>query len=321
MLLTFSWIQIPSHSGKIALFALNLFLSLRPVSANQELILDTTTIEAQRSMVQVLSGALPISNEIYLKSRSSAKERKLAAEYLYAQLANAGLNPERHEYKVSNKLAVLDLFFDPYIGTNVYTIVPSTTGSKEYVVLGAHYDSEPGSPGANDNATGVSLAYELAVKIKQLKHRERNFIIVFFDQEEDGLIGSRAFAKKLKKEGACIHSVHTTDMVGWDGDGDSAVELELPTDAIEALYKQAAKSLNIPLYRTSVNSSDHAAFRELGFQAVGISEEYAGGDTTPHYHQSTDTADTVNFPFLAQATQLVWEVMKTLASQHEAQNL
>lgn len=321
MLTITTWIQIPSHSGKIALFVLNLFLSLRPVSANQEPVLDTATIEAQRSMVEVLSGALPITEDVYLQSRSSAKERALAAEFLYAQLANAGLNPERHEYKVSNKLAVLDLFFDPYIGTNVYTTIPSTVGSKEYVVLGAHYDSEPGSPGANDNATGVSLAYEVAAKLKRLRHREKNFIIVFFDQEEDGLIGSQAFAQKLRSEGLCVHSVHTTDMVGWDGDSDGAVELELPTESLEALYAKAAKKLNIPVYKTAVNSSDHAAFRELGYQAVGISEEYANGDTTPHYHKPTDTVETVNFQYLAQTTHLVWEVMKSLATITKAQDL
>ena len=321
MLLTFSWIQIPSHSGKIALFALNLFLSLRPVSAHHELEFNPPLTEAQRSMVQALSGAAPIMEDVYLSSRSTEEERSLVAAYLYNQLEASGLKPEVHEYRVSNKLAVLDLFFNPYMGTNVYTIIPATVKSSEYVVLGAHYDSEPGSPGADDNATGMSLIYEVALKLKALEHREYNFIIAFFDQEEDGLIGSRAFARKLKREGLCVHSVHTVDMIGWDADGNKAVELELPTESVAKLYNKAGNSLGIPVHTNSINASDHAAFRGQGFAAVGITEEYANGDTSPHYHQATDRAHTINYEFLASTTTLVWEVMKTLASQNQAQNL
>jgi len=321
MLSAIQWIQVPSHSGKVALFVLNLFISLRPVSAVQEQAVPALTIEAQRSMVQQLSGALPLVDDVYLKSRSTAKERAQVADFLYTRLANDGLVPEKHKYKVSNKLAVLDLFFDPYIGTNVYTRIPATVNSQEYVVLGAHYDSEPGSPGANDNATGVSLVYEVAQRLKKLEHRERNFLIVFFDQEEDHLVGSTAFAEKLQKEAAKVHSVHTIDMVGWDADGDKAVELEFPTPELEQQYAGAAKDLGMHLYTTKVNASDHAAFRKLGFTAVGLTEEYANGDTTPHYHQSTDTAETVNFEYLAHVTSLVWEVMKALSTESTPQNL
>lgn len=309
-----SALQVPSNTGKLALFLLNLFISMHPVSAYQSDDFNTEEVTvAQRQMIQKLSGDAPIREGVYLSARSSASERAEVANFLYSAMGRDGLVPQKHEYKVSNKLFVLDLFFDPYIGTNVYTMIPATTDSKEYVVLGAHYDSEPGSPGANDNATGVALVYQVAKKLRKLSHRERNFIVVFFDQEEDELIGSRAFAKKLKKEGKCVHSVHTIDMAGWDNDGDRAVELEYPTEALNALYSREARQLNIPVHETLVNSSDHAAFREAGFSALGISEEYINGDTTPHFHKPTDTADTVDYKYLVSTTQLVWQVMKALA--------
>lgn len=308
-------LQIPSHSGKLALFVLNLFLSVHPVSAQQSDDFSRSEVTAaQRSMIQKLSGATTIRNDIYLSSRSTASERKEVASFLFRSLEAHGLKAEEHRYKVSNKLFLLDLFFNPFMGTNVYTVIPSTTGSNEYVLLGAHYDSEPGSPGANDNATGVSLAFQVALQLQKLEHRERNFIIVFFDQEEDELIGSGAFARKMKKDGLLLHSVHTVDMVGWDADKDGAVELEYPSADLKALYAGAAEQLDIPLYETKVLSSDHASFRKLGYEATGIAEEYANGDTTPHYHKPTDTAETVDYDYLVNTTHLVWLAMKQLAT-------
>jgi Zn-dependent M28 family amino/carboxypeptidase len=146
-----------------------------------------------------------------------------------------------------------------------------------------------------------------------LEYRGRNFIIVFFDQEEDGLIGSRAFARKMMKEGKRLHSVHTADMVGWDADRDGAIELEYPTKELKSLYQTVALRLGIPLHETQVTSTDHEAFRELGYKAIGVTEEYANGDSTPHYHKSTDTIETVDFNFLFKATNLVWSAMEQLS--------
>ena len=307
--------QIPSHSGKLALFVLNLFLSAQTVSAQQ---LDETSQQevtvAQRQLIQKLSGQSPISGDEFITSRSTAAGRKQVANFLYSQLEEAGFDAKKHKYKVSNKLFILDLFFDPYMGTNVYTTIPATVPSREYVLLGAHFDTEAGSPGANDNATGIALLMEVARQLQAMTQREKHFIIVFFDQEEDGLIGSKAFAERLKDKNICLHSAHTVDMVGWDADGDRAVELEYPTEELKVLYQSVAAGLDIPLYETHVQSTDHTSFRELGFAAIGITEEYVNGDTTPHYHQATDTAETVNYEYLASTTELVGQVMKKLAN-------
>ena len=269
---------------------------------------------AQRQLIEQLTGAAPLDGAQYLTSRSTPAQRKQAASLLYSQLEASGLEAQTHKYKVSNKLVVLDLFFNPYMGTNVYSVIPATQQSNEYVLLGAHYDSELGSPGANDNATGVALVMEVARQLLSLEERHRNFIIVFFDQEEDGHIGSKAFARHIQEQGLYLHSVHTVDMIGWDADGDRAVELEYPSPALKALYAQAAARLDIPLHETTVSSTDFASFKELGYTAMGITEEYVNGDTTPHYHSATDTAETVNYAYLASTTALVWQVMKKLAT-------
>ncbi len=238
-----------------------------------------------------------------LSERESDARRRIAGNYLFKSLIKIGLSPKKHEYQTKLK------------GKNIYTIIPATVKSKEFVVLGAHYDSVKGSRGANDNASGTALVYGVAMQLAKLKARKRNFVIVFFDQEERGLVGSRAFAKKLKAEKVNLHSAHTVDQMGWDQDGDRAIELELPTSSLESLYREEAAKLSITVHKTRVPSTDHTAFREVGFNAIGVTEEYRNNDTTPHYHKDTDTYETIDFAYLASSTQLVFNVMKRLSEK------
>ncbi|NNF00551.1 MAG: M28 family peptidase [Pyrinomonadaceae bacterium] len=207
--------------------------------------------------------------EVKLTDRYSVFARKASANLLYRSLRQEGIKPQRHSYTTE-----LGHVNTPKQGTNIYAIIPATIKSDEYVLLGAHYDSVKGSPGANDNASGTVLVLGVALQILKLNERKRNFIIVFFDQEERGLIGSRMFARKLKRDGMNLHSAHTVDQMGWDADGDKAIEIELPTPALEKAYRQEAAKLSITVHKTNVPSTDHTAFREIGFNAIGVTEEY-----------------------------------------------
>ena len=133
--------------------------------------------------------------------------------------------------------------------------------------------------------------------------------LVWFDLEEVGLFGSRAFAQtRLPAE---VRAVHTIDQVSWDADGDRRFELEAPTAELEAAYRAAAQVTGALVTVTSTEGTDHQAFRERGFAAVGLTEEYVGGDTSPHRHQPTDTAATVDAGYLVLATQLTAQVILT----------
>ena len=59
----------------------------------------------------------------------------------------------------------------------VYTIIPSTVASSEYVIIGAHYDSYKDTPGADDNASGCALVYGLGKMLTQLETRSKNIIL------------------------------------------------------------------------------------------------------------------------------------------------
>ncbi len=254
----------------------------------------------QVTLLKKLTGASPITNGVSLSERYEQKSREQAAAYLKQQM-----DQFCDEVKISSYSKT---------GSNVVGIIKATQKTDQWVVLGAHFDSVRNCPGANDNASGVSLIYAVGQHIARLKDRRYNVYIVMFDEEERGLIGSRAFAKRIKKEGVNLIAAHTIDQMGWDQDGDKGIELEMPTEALRDFYLNVAKKhgFGFPIHRTNVTSTDHTAFREIGFEAIGITEEYKNRDTTPHYHKSSDTFETVNLPYLKSTTDFVKKVFEEM---------
>jgi hypothetical protein len=261
----------------------------------------------QKEIVEKLAGAAEIAPGLKLANRFAPENKAAARSYLESLWKGLGLEVQKQDYSPE--------------GENLYAIVRSTAAQAssapagEYIVVGAHYDSVRNGPGANDDATGVALVTAAAAEILRTEPRSRSFVFILFDEEERGMRGSRAFAQKVKDDGLKVHSVHTADQVGWDVDKDRAVELEIPYEGALALYEGQAKAMTppVPLLVTKEAGSDHSAFRRLGFNAVGITEEYRNKDTTPHIHRPTDTAETVDFAYLANTTTLVVRVMKALS--------
>ena len=260
-------------------------------------------IPLQREIVSRLAGATEIRPGVRLANRFSVENKQEARAYLAALLKRLGLEAKRQAYGTEG-------------GENIYAVLPCGRPGAEAVVLGAHYDSVRRGPGANDDGTGVAAVMLVAAEMRRTARRTRDFYFVFFDEEERGLRGSRAFAQMLVGEKRPVYAVHTIDQMGWDSNHNRAIELELPYDGVTEIYKAAAKALHmsIEIYTTTEAGSDHSAFRRLGFKAVGITEEYHHNDTTPFIHTAKDTFETVDFAYLASTTRLMADVMKKLAS-------
>jgi Zn-dependent M28 family amino/carboxypeptidase len=241
---------------------------------------------AQDWLAGLLSGAV---GHLAQAPRYLDTERAAARAYLADQLSSLGYQPMQQAFAT---------------GANVYATLDGTV--PQQVVVGAHFDTVSGSPGADDNATGVASVLALAHYLRDTPCRGPTVVVAFFDQEEEGLFGSRAFAQMLQGD---VAAVHTIDQIGWDSDHDGRVELELPTPALEQEYRAAAMRLGVPLTTTSTAGSDHSAFRMLGFPAVGLTEGYVEGDTSPYRHTPQDTAATVDAGYLATATQLLAQVV------------
>jgi Zn-dependent M28 family amino/carboxypeptidase len=220
--------------------------------------------------------------------RATTTQRNTARTFLQNQLTQIGWTPMLHSYPT---------------GANVYATIPATNGATKQIIVGAHFDTASGSPGANDNATGSAAVLAVARYLKDMNCRKYAVTVVFFDEEESGLFGSRAFANTLQV--ANVVAVHTVDQVGWDNDNDTRFELELPTTALEAEYRTAAMTVGVPVAVTSTQGTDHQSFREKGFAAIGLTEEYVANDTSPYRHTAQDTASTVKQSYLQLGSKLV----------------
>lgn len=243
-----------------------------------------------RRTLAVLSGAEQAPGAA-IPERGTAAGREAARAYVESELTAAGYAPERHAYRAS--------------GANVLAELKADGPATSWIVVGAHLDSVKNA-GADDNATGSAAVLEVARVLKAQPDRRFHVLFAFFDEEELGLVGSDALARELKRQGRPVSAVHTLDMVGFDRDGDRAVEIERPDGDLWERYVHAnrAHGLNLPLSRTNSGDTDHVAFRRHGFASVGMCEEWVGGDTTPDYHKKTDRFETVSLPFLTAVTRL-----------------
>jgi hypothetical protein len=255
----------------------------------------------ETDVVAKLAGGAEIRPGMKLAARFTVEEKREARAFLIETWKSLGLSVQTQDYSET--------------GQNIFAEAGPADPAAETVVLGAHYDSARVTPGANDNATGTALITAAAARLSLLKSPARRLIFVLFDEEERGMRGSRAFAQRLKDAGVRVHSVHTVDQMGWDKDGDRAIELEIPYEGALELYTEVAAGMKppVPLLTTQERGSDHSAFRRLGFKAVGLTEEYRHDDTTPHIHRAGDTPETVDIAYLASTTELAVRAWVKLA--------
>jgi Zn-dependent M28 family amino/carboxypeptidase len=215
-------------------------------------------------------------------------------------------------------------------------IVMTRSGRSEgpFVLLGAHYDSVPRTPGADDNASAVAVCLECARLVA--KHDIGPVMIVFFNREEDGLVGSAEFVASLSdKTVRRVREAHIFEMVGYRdrtaGSQKKPGGLPLPfapdagdflallansgSNAIsDNLMGLAARYLpDVPVLTLQVwfgiekafavlNRSDHAPFWRAGIPAIMWTD--TAEFRNPHYHCESDTPDTLDYDFIADVTRL-----------------
>lgn len=248
----------------------------------------------EREVVYKLAGGMPITAGVMLTQRFTPDEREVVRSYLEAELRLHDLVPERHNYGT---------------GTNIVAALPATTETTATLLVGAHFDSIETSPAAGDDGTGTALVLAAARYFADQPERSWNYLFVFFDEEEIGLIGSQAFADKIRVEQLDVRAAHIYDLISWDQDGDGAVELWSPAPELQALYEGVGQRLGITVQSVDFDASDHASFIGINLDAVGVSEEFVSGDFNPHYHTPEDTAEKVDYAYLERISKLAFEAL------------
>ena len=195
------------------------------------------------------------------------------------------------------------------------------------MIIGAHYDSRTKNinstyaraPGADDNASGVSALLEIA-RIMLSIRTEYTIQFVFFSGEEQGLWGSKHYAKKMKDENKDLLLVLNMDMCGETGflsshntscidvdDGSTGIVDEnnaMSQDFGQRMEQYAKDHTDLAIQFDPIYASDYMPFEARGYVCIGA---YDGSaiDENPHYHTQLDVPENLNMPFLTSVTKMV----------------
>ena len=225
---------------------------------------------------------------------------------------------------------------------NVEAVLRGERLASETVVVGAHYDTTRGSPGADDNASGVAMLLALAHSLQALR-LERTVRLVAFAAEEPPrggteLAGSRRYLRDLRREGPRVAAMMSIEGVGvhvrehrWPfrlvrllksdlaivGDGKTRWLLERAKRAFDSAEGDLTSAIvTHPLLFTTLRAQSHLAFAREGIPAFMVT------DTAPlrsiDYHRATDTADRLDYDRLGETSVALERIVADLARVERA---
>jgi Zn-dependent M28 family amino/carboxypeptidase len=229
----------------------------------------------------------------------------------------------------SSGYAVRRLTYSCY-GQNVSNLIAEKTGAdREIVILGAHYDTVPGSPGADDNASAVAGLLELA-RLNQESSSKKTLVFSAFVNEEAPCfgspnMGSMVYAKHLSEQKVPVEVMVSLEMIGYFskeriqsyplpgmrlfypkagdyigvvGNFHSSKQVSFFKKGIRKYSNIRVRSLIAPEFFGGINLSDNYSFWRHGYRAVMVTD--TSFFRNRHYHQLTDTIDTLDFDRMAE---------------------
>ncbi|WP_232284475.1 M20/M25/M40 family metallo-hydrolase [Bacillus timonensis] len=212
-----------------------------------------------------------------------SKEHDHVRDYLVKALSDLGLSPQIQK---TNSLYTRSSFISGGTVENIYTKIEGTNSTKA-IMLVAHYDSVPGSPGVSDDGAGVAAILETVSALKKGQPLQNDVIILLTDGEENGLLGAKAFVDEHPwvddiglvlnfeargNEGPAF-MFETSDENGW-----------LVKEFVQAAPSPVAHSFIYNLYKLMPNDTDLTVFRDAGLSGLN----FAFGEGISHYHTTSD---------------------------------
>jgi len=254
-----------------------------------------------------------------------------AADYIRQTLASREYQVSEDSYEVDGKKVRI-----------LYATLQGSGHTTEPFVVGAHYDSAPGAPGADDNATGVAAVLELA-RILRTDVPGRPIVLAFFPNEEPPYfqtkdMGSLRFAQGFHRGVSRFHSMMSIETIGYYSDqprsqkyppflksvepstgnfigfvGDTKSR-NLVKDAITEFRLKThfpAEGASLPGSIKGIGWSDHWSFWQIGVPAIMVTD--TAPFRYPYYHLAGDTPDKVDYDRMARVTLGLKRVVLKLA--------
>jgi hypothetical protein len=308
--------KILAKIGSVFLLLLFIFINeLKAQNPDIQAIINNIHIDSLVKTVQEISGEIPViingvTNTISSRSYSNLGN-ELAFQYLKSRFQNIGYEVDSQKYSSSGK--------------NLWAIKLGTKNPKRVVILGAHYDSRPYSglaPGADDNGSGIAAVLEAARVLKNID-LPYTIILALWDEEELGLIGSKAYAPSVESNNDTLLGYINLDMIAWDGNQDDSVEINIRPianslkllDDVIFCNSEYNIGVHLKIKNPGSSDSDFASFWNNNLSAIGINEEYSG-DLNPNWHTSNDLLEFFNLDYFLKCSRLaIATLIKTASSE------
>lgn len=229
----------------------------------------------ERAMVVVRA----LADGIGSRPAGTAAERA-AARYLAEELGSIGYAVEVVPFTYSSRAGS---------GTsqNVVARHPNEDPSLPLVIIGAHYDSVPFGPGANDNGSGTATMVEVARELAWSPVPNVAVRYVAFGAEEIGLLGSEAYARQLSREDrARLRVMISIDMMAVGEQPAFGGSEPWLSEALARAASQGYEPLNLSGFLRRL--SDHASFLDAGLPAMMFHWV-----EDPYYHTRFDVSENV----------------------------
>jgi Zn-dependent M28 family amino/carboxypeptidase len=281
--------------------------------------------EALKAHVVKLAGEIGERNVFRPQALAAAEA------YIVDEWQRQGFRVERQVYRASGVESA-----------NLVVSVEGTERPKEIILLGAHYDSERGTPGADDNASGVAALIEISRWFKDRKPRRTIRFVAFVNEELPffltGDMGSAVYAKAARQRGDDIRLMMSLEMLGYYRDTPGSQSYPplfrwfypdrgnfiafVSNFASWAVVRQAAEAFrarsDFAVEYTAtfasvpgVSWSDHASFWKKGYRAFMVTD--TAFHRNPNYHLPSDTWDTLDYPRLARVATGLARMTEALA--------
>jgi len=262
-------------------------------------------------------------------------ELETVARYIEATLASFGYAVGRQEFLADGKMVRnIDVTVEP-AGQNA---------DPEVIVVGAHYDSVSGSPGANDNASGTAAVIELARLARDLDAAaaKRIRFALFVNEEppyfRTEAMGSLQYSRALAGRNERVVAMYSLETIGFYSSEPGSQIYPAPFGLIfpdrgdfvafvgmlgsRALVRKTIRSFRshtafptiggvAPGFIPGIGWSDHWAFAEHGFQSAMITD--TAPFRYPHYHRPSDTSDKVDVDKVARVVKGMERVIRELS--------
>ena len=237
--------------------------------------------------------------------RPQALER--AAGFVARRLGESGLRVAEERFPVAGRMC--------------RNLIADSGGPGPRLLVGAHYDTVPGSPGADDNATGVAALLALAGELPRRRPAPRLRLAAFVNEEppyfQSEAMGSRVHARNCRRRGEALSGAVALDGLGYFSDREGSQGFPLPASGaslpeagnflglvaneasstlLEGLLGAMDRHASLPVLGTvlpewapGVGWSDHWAFWQEGWPGVMVTDTLPFRH--PHYHEPGDTPD------------------------------